>query len=68
MAERGESIIEMRNIVKTYFIGKPNQLEILHGIDLDVYQGEFLAIVVLLEFICVCSSKSTLFYKSYLKG
>ena len=45
MAERGESIIEMRNIVKTYFIGKPNQLEILHGIDLDVYQGEFLAIV-----------------------
>ncbi len=45
MTEQMETIIEMRGIVKTYFIGKPNQLEILHGIDLDVYKGEFLAIV-----------------------
>lgn len=38
-------LIRMRNIVKRFFIGQPNQLEILHGIDLDVEKGEFLAIV-----------------------
>lgn len=35
----------MRGIVKRYYIGKPNELEILHGIDLEVYSGEFMAIV-----------------------
>ena len=35
----------MKNIRKSYYIGKPNQLEILHGIDLTVYEGEFVAIV-----------------------
>lgn len=38
-------IIEMHGIVKTYNIGKENELEILHGIDLTVYPGEFVAIV-----------------------
>ncbi len=38
-------IIEMRGIVKRYYIGKPNELEILHGIDLTVRPGEFVAIV-----------------------
>ena len=38
-------IIEMRGIVKRYYEGKPNELEILHGIDLTVYEGEFVAIV-----------------------
>lgn len=38
-------IIQMSNIRKSYYIGKPNQLEILHGIDLTVYEGEFVAIV-----------------------
>ena len=38
-------IIQMKNIRKSYYIGKPNQLEILHGIDLTVYEGEFVAIV-----------------------
>ena len=40
-----KKIIEMRGIVKTYYLGTPNELEILHGIDLDVYEGEFLSIV-----------------------
>jgi len=40
-----EKIIEMRGIVKSYYLGTPNELEILHGIDLDVYEGEFLSIV-----------------------
>ena len=38
-------IIEMRDIVKSYYIGQPNELEILHGIDLFVEEGEFLSIV-----------------------
>ncbi len=40
-----KKIIEMRNIVKRFYIGQPNELEILHGIDLDVREGEFLSIV-----------------------
>lgn len=39
------ALIEMRHIVKRYYIGQPNELEILHGIDLDVHSGEFLSIV-----------------------
>ncbi|MFR4352789.1 MAG: ABC transporter ATP-binding protein [Roseburia sp.] len=35
----------MENIVKTYYVGKPNELEILHGISLTVNKGEFLSIV-----------------------
>lgn len=38
-------VIQMKNIRKSYYIGKPNQLEILHGIDLTIYNGEFVAIV-----------------------
>lgn len=38
-------LIEMKNIVKKYYIGEPNELEILHGVDLNIYEGEFVAIV-----------------------
>lgn len=38
-------VMSMKDIVKTYFIGQENELEILHGIDLDIYEGEFVAIV-----------------------
>ncbi len=38
-------IIQMTGIVKRYYEGRPNELEILHGIDLTVYEGEFVAIV-----------------------
>ncbi len=40
-----DKLIEMRRIVKRFYIGQPNELEILHGIDLDVCQGEFVSIV-----------------------
>ncbi|MEA4911425.1 MAG: ABC transporter ATP-binding protein [Oscillospiraceae bacterium] len=45
MIEGSRSLIEMRDIVKRYYIGKPNELEILHGIDLDVAAGEFVSVV-----------------------
>lgn len=35
----------MRRIFKAFYIGTPNQLEILHGIDLAVWEGEFLSVV-----------------------
>ena len=38
-------LIEMRGIVKRFYVGQPNELEILHGIDLDVSEGEFISIV-----------------------
>ncbi|MDO5041301.1 MAG: ABC transporter ATP-binding protein [Peptoniphilus sp.] len=40
-----KKVIEMRDIVKKYYIGKPNELEILHRISLDIYDGEFISIV-----------------------
>ena len=38
-------VIDMHNIKKSYFIGQPNELEVLHGIDIQVREGEFVAIV-----------------------
>ena len=38
-------IINMENITKSFYIGHPNQLEILHGISLTVKKGEFVSIV-----------------------
>jgi putative ABC transport system ATP-binding protein len=38
-------IINMNHIVKKFFIGKPNELEVLHGLDLQVHEGEFVSIV-----------------------
>lgn len=43
--QKRKVIIDMRHIVKRYFIGQPNELEVLHGIDLKIYEGEFVAIV-----------------------
>lgn len=44
-AENRKPIIILRKIVKKYFVGKPNELEILHGMNITVYQGEFVSIV-----------------------
>ena len=38
-------LIDMQGIRKSFYIGKPNELEILHGIDLKVWECEFVAIV-----------------------
>lgn len=38
-------VIDMHGIVKKYYENQPNELEILHGIDLKIYEGEFVAIV-----------------------
>lgn len=38
-------MIDMQGIFKRFYIGQPNELEILKGIDLKVYKGEFVSIV-----------------------
>lgn len=40
-----KSIIELKDVVKTYNVGKINELEILHGINLTIYEHDFVAIV-----------------------
>lgn len=45
MNDNKSNIIELKNIVKRFYIGQPNELEILHGIDLNVTKGEFVSIV-----------------------
>lgn len=39
------NIIEMRNIVKSFHVGTPNQLNILKSIDITIKEGEFVSIV-----------------------
>ena len=38
-------IIDLKGIIKRFYMGMPNELEILHGINLQVNQGEFNSIV-----------------------
>lgn len=40
-----KNIIEMSGIVKSFYIGTHNELEILHGLDITVGEGEFVSIV-----------------------
>ena len=42
---RGRLLIRCRGIVRTFGLGTDHELEVLHGIDLDIYEGEFVAIV-----------------------
>lgn len=41
----GKTVIEMHDIVKKFYIGQPNELQILNEISLTVEEGEFVAIV-----------------------
>lgn len=43
--ENREKCIEIRNVFKKYFIGSPNELDALAGVNLDIYKGEFVAVV-----------------------
>lgn len=39
------NIIEMKNIIKSFYIGTPNQLNILKNIDITIKEGEFVSII-----------------------
>lgn len=36
----GRTIIELQDIYKRFYIGTPNELEVLHGISIHVTEGE----------------------------
>ena len=43
MAEN--TMLDLRNIHKSFFIGTPNEFEVLHGLNFTVNKGEFVSIV-----------------------
>lgn len=43
--ETSSALIHMEGITKRFYIGTENELEVLHGISLDVRRGEFTSIV-----------------------
>lgn len=45
MKENQTFIIDLQKIRKSFFCGRPNELEILHGINLQIAAGEFVSIV-----------------------
>ncbi len=40
-----KTIIDMQNIIKNFYIGTPNELHIIKGIDLNVNEGDFVSVV-----------------------
>ena len=38
-------MLELNNVVKKYFIGEPNELTVLKGLNLSICEGEFVSIV-----------------------
>lgn len=45
MDRNREMMLELKNIRKSFYINTPNELEVLHGLDLKVEKGEFISIV-----------------------
>lgn len=43
--EDRETMIDINNIVKKYFIGEPNELTVLKGLNFKIKEGEFVSIV-----------------------
>jgi putative ABC transport system ATP-binding protein len=41
----GKTIIQMENIIKRFYIGTENELEVLHGLSFSVTEGEFVSVV-----------------------
>lgn len=42
---RTDVLVECRDVVRTFYEGTDHELEVLHGINLKIYKGEFVAIV-----------------------
>jgi putative ABC transport system ATP-binding protein len=40
-----KTIIQMENIIKRFYIGTENELEVLHGLSFNVTEGEFVSVV-----------------------
>ena len=45
MSEAAAPVLQLKGLRKSYNLGKPNQVEVLHGIDMQINRGEFVALV-----------------------
>jgi lipoprotein-releasing system ATP-binding protein len=45
MADGADILIDLDNVHKSYNIGQPNETEVLHGLDLHVRRGDFMALI-----------------------
>ena len=45
MNKTPQPLLELSQVRKTYNLGRPNEAEVLHGIDLRVNTGEFIALM-----------------------
>jgi len=42
---RGSELVQLTGVHKVYNAGQPNEIEVLHGLDLRIRQGEFAALI-----------------------
>ena len=45
MKRKSDPVIHMESVTQKYYVGEPNELQILFDIGLDIYEGEFVSIV-----------------------
>lgn len=45
MSIKNNALIEIKSVYKRFYIGTPNELEILHGLSFEILDGEFVSIV-----------------------
>ena len=43
--QKKNAVVDLKGIIKRFYVGMPNELQILNGIDITVHEGEFVAIV-----------------------
>ena len=41
----GDELVQITGLRKAYNVGEPNEIEVLHGVDLRIRQGEFVALI-----------------------
>lgn len=45
MSDSAATVLQLKGLRKSYNLGKPNEIEVLHGIDMQINRGEFVALV-----------------------
>jgi lipoprotein-releasing system ATP-binding protein len=45
MSDTDATVLQLKGLRKSYNLGKPNEIEVLHGIDMQINRGEFVALV-----------------------
>ena len=45
-SKSGAGLIALSGVKKSYNVGRPTEAEVLHGLDLQIAAGEFIALMV----------------------